>query len=44
LVDAAVANSGAIDAFLKQPVDVVAGVDDSWNRLAALVGKMGVAS
>jgi len=43
LVDAAVANSDAIDAFLKQPVDVVAGVDDSWNRLAALVAKMGVA-
>lgn len=42
LVDAAVANSVAIDAFLKQPVDVVADVEDSWRRLAALVAMMGV--
>jgi flagellum-specific ATP synthase len=42
LVDAAVANSAAIDAFLKQPVADVADVSDSWRRLAALVSMMGV--
>ena len=42
LVDAAVANSAAIDSFLRQPVNVVASADESWTRLAALVAMMGV--
>lgn len=42
LVDAAVANSAAIDSFLRQPVNVVASADESWTRLAALVTMMGV--
>jgi len=42
LVDAAVANSAAIDSFLRQPVDVVASADESWTRLAGLVAMMGV--
>jgi flagellum-specific ATP synthase len=42
LVDAAVANSAAIDSFLRQPVNVVAHADESWTRLAALVTMMGV--
>ena len=42
LVDAAVANSAAIDSFLRQPVNVVASTDESWTRLAALVAMMGV--
>ena len=42
LVDAAVANSSAIDSFLRQPVNVVASPDESWTRLASLVAMMGV--
>ncbi len=44
LVDAAVANSAAIDAFLRQPVDQVVPSDDSWQRLAGLIHQMGVAA
>lgn len=44
LVDAAVASSDAIDAFLRQGMDEVADLRDSWDRLQALVQRMGVAS
>ncbi|MDT0165142.1 FliI/YscN family ATPase [Actinotalea sp. AC32] len=44
LVDAAVANSDAIDAFLRQGMDEVADARDSWQRLAALVARMGGAA
>ena len=42
LVDAAVANSTAIDQFLRQPVDTVCAADDSWARLRLLISQMGV--
>lgn len=41
MVDAAVANADAIDAFLRQGMDERAPADDSWQRLAALVDRMG---
>ena len=41
LVDAAVAHSDAIDAFLRQPLEEPAAVADSWNRLDRLVAAMG---
>ncbi|MFI2753206.1 FliI/YscN family ATPase [Cellulomonas sp. P22] len=44
LVDAAVTHGRAIDAFLQQPLDDAAGADDSWDRLAGLVGAMGMAA
>lgn len=44
LVDAAVAHSGAIDAFLKQGVDRVVTPQQSWNELSALVARMEVES
>lgn len=42
LVDAAVAHGDEIDAFLRQPMDEVAGAPESWARLAHLVQTMGV--
>ncbi len=42
LVDAAVANSTAIDTFLRQPVDTVAPAGDSWAHLQRLIAQMGV--
>ncbi len=44
LVDAAVANTRAIDGFLKQPVDQIVPAADSWGQLAGLVQQMGVES
>jgi flagellum-specific ATP synthase len=44
LVDAAVANADAIEAFLCQPLDEVAPVGDSWARLTALTAAMAGAS
>jgi flagellum-specific ATP synthase len=41
LVDAAVAHSDAIDAFLRQPIDRTASITDSWARLEELVQAMG---
>ncbi|WNM26004.1 FliI/YscN family ATPase [Demequina capsici] len=42
LVDAAVANSAAIDGFLQQSVDQAIPAEQSWSALAALVTRMGV--
>ncbi|KGM14926.1 ATP synthase, partial [Actinotalea fermentans ATCC 43279 = JCM 9966 = DSM 3133] len=42
LVDAAVAHSDEIDAFLRQPMDEVAAAPASWAALEALVARMGV--
>ena len=44
LVDAAVANSAAIDAFLRQPVSHVVPAEESWQSLGSLIGRMGVAA
>lgn len=44
LVDAAVANSAAIDGFLRQDVERVASVPEAWQGLADLVQRMGVAA
>ncbi|NCT92647.1 FliI/YscN family ATPase [Cellulomonas sp. APG4] len=44
LVDAAVAHTGEIDAFLRQPMDEVAVAADSWQQLSGLVARMGTAS
>lgn len=44
LVDAAVTHGRAIDAFLQQPLEEAARADDSWDRLAGLVGAMGMAA
>ncbi|WP_434062026.1 FliI/YscN family ATPase [Actinotalea lenta] len=41
LVDAAVANADAIDAFLRQGMDEIADAGDSWARLDRLVAAMG---
>jgi len=37
LVDTAIAHQGAIDAFLRQPMDEAAPAERSWARLAELV-------
>jgi len=42
LVDAAVAHSTQIDAFLRQSLEVVADPTESWTQLRALVNQMGV--
>ena len=42
LVDAAVAHSDEIDAFLRQGMDEVAVAEQSWASLEALVSRMGV--
>ena len=42
LVDAAVANSAAIDTFLRQRVDLVAPAGESWAQLQRLIAQMGV--
>lgn len=44
LVDAAVANSSAIDDFLRQPVSQVVPAEESWQRLGTLISQMGVAA
>lgn len=44
LVDAAVAHSDEIDAFLRQPMDEVAAAPASWAALEGLVARMGVRS
>ena len=41
LVDAAVAHSDAIDAFLRQSMDEVAAAPASWDHLGRLVAAMG---
>ncbi|WP_182112596.1 MULTISPECIES: FliI/YscN family ATPase [unclassified Actinotalea] len=41
LVDAAVANADAIDAFLRQGMDEAAPAGESWEHLRRLVGQMG---
>jgi flagellum-specific ATP synthase len=41
LVDAAVAHSAGIDAFLRQGMDEAAPSADSWQRLSQLLGAMG---
>jgi len=42
LVDAAVANTNAIDAFLRQSVDQIASTQESWAQLNQLIAQMGV--
>jgi flagellum-specific ATP synthase len=42
LVDAALDHAVAIDDFLQQDITEVAGIDDSWARLDALVTALGV--
>ncbi|MFN3865160.1 MAG: FliI/YscN family ATPase [Demequina sp.] len=42
LVDAAVAHSGAIDAFLTQDLGSPEMAADSWERLARLISQLGV--
>jgi len=42
LVDAAVAHSSQIDAFLRQDLDSIAEPTESWSQLHALVTQMGV--
>ena len=42
LVDASVAHERAINDFLCQGLGDISGYDDSWARLAQLVGQMGV--
>jgi flagellum-specific ATP synthase len=42
-VDAAVNHAGAIDTFLRQGMDEAAPAARSWQQLAELVGKLGVA-
>ncbi|MBX9247195.1 FliI/YscN family ATPase, partial [Actinotalea ferrariae] len=42
MVDAAVANADAIDAFLRQGMDEPAAAAESWQRLAQLIHRMGV--
>jgi flagellum-specific ATP synthase len=37
LADAALARQGAIETFLKQPVDQIAASDESWQALHLLV-------
>lgn len=41
LVDAALAHQGAIDDFLRQPIDEHPTTDDSWRRLTTLTGTFG---
>jgi flagellum-specific ATP synthase len=41
-VDAAVAYAGEIEAFLRQDMDDVTPTDEAWQRLAHLVGAMGI--
>lgn len=41
-VDAAIAHEDAINAFLRQGVDEAAMTGESWGRLRALVGQLGV--
>jgi flagellum-specific ATP synthase len=41
LVDAALANAEAIDAFLRQGVGEPAPADESWRRLADLAQRLG---
>lgn len=43
LVDAALANSSQIDAFLQQGVDEPASAQDSWARLHGVISALGVA-
>jgi len=40
LVDRALAQSEAIDGFLRQDLDDVADVHDSWSSLHALAGAL----
>lgn len=42
LVDAALANSAEIDAFLQQGVDEQAPAQNSWQRLHELVGRLAI--
>ena len=44
LVDAAVAHSDEINAFLRQRMDDVTPYDEAWQRLQALVGTLGLAT
>jgi flagellum-specific ATP synthase len=43
LVDAAVTHADEIDDFLRQGMDEQVPAADSWQRLARLVAKLGVA-